>query len=108
MSAARQPRQGLRAPGRGSRRDRSGIWRRPLSTVSGKRSIPCLLIVKHRRCRRERFLTDAEFRRLGRVQDEAENCKGVSVHAVAATRILLLAGCRSGEILKLRWLGADS
>ena len=65
-------------------------------------SNPCRLVVKNRERKRERFLTDEEFRRLGRVLDEAETCKGVSVHAVAAIRLLLLTGCRKGEILNLR------
>ena len=39
--------------------------------------------------------------------DEAETCKGVSVHAVAAMRLLLLTGCRKGEILNLRWDQVD-
>ena len=39
--------------------------------------------------------------------DEAETCKGVSVHAVAAMRLLLLTGCRKGDILNLRWDQVD-
>ena len=39
--------------------------------------------------------------------DEAETGKGVSVHAVAAIRLLLLTGCRKGEILNLRWSEVD-
>ena len=70
-------------------------------------SNPCRLVAKNRERRRERFLTDEEFRRLGRVLDEAESCKGVSVHAVAAIRLLLLTGCRKGEILNLRWTEVD-
>ena len=64
---------------------------------------PCRLVVKNRERKRERFLSAAEFRRLGRVLAEAETCKGVSVHAVAAIRLLLLTGCRKNEILTLRW-----
>ena len=56
-------------------------------------SNPCRLVAKNRERARERFLTDGEFRRLGRVLDEAETCKGVSVHALAAIRLLLLTGC---------------
>ena len=70
-------------------------------------SNPCRLVAKNRERKRERFLTDEEFRRLGRVLDEAETRKGVSVHAVAAIRLLLLTGCRKGEILNLRWSEVD-
>ena len=70
-------------------------------------SNPCRLVAKFRERARERFLTDGEFRRLGRVLDEAETRKGVSVHAVAAIRLLLLTGCRKGEILNLRWDEVD-
>ena len=70
-------------------------------------SNPCRLVAKNRERNRERFLTDEEFRRLGRVLDEAETCKGVSTHAVAAVRLLLLAGCRKGEILNLKWDQVD-
>ena len=38
---------------------------------------------------------------------EAQTRKGVSVHAVAAIRLLLLTGCRKGEILNLRWDEVD-
>ncbi len=68
---------------------------------------PCRLVVKYRERARDRFLTGEEFRRLGRVLDEAETCKGVSVHAVAAIRLLLLTGCRKNEILSLRWDEVD-
>ena len=64
-------------------------------------------MVKFRERPRERFLTDEEFRRLGRVLDEAETRKGVSGFAVAAMRLLLLTGCRKGEILNLRWDDVD-
>ena len=70
-------------------------------------SNPCRLVVRHRRRRRERFLTDAEFRRLGKVLDEAETSKGVSANAVAAMRLLLLTGCRKREVLNLRWDEVD-
>ena len=70
-------------------------------------SNPCRLVVKYRERKRERFLTDEEFRRLGRVLDESETCNGVSVHAVAAMRLLLLTGCRKGEILNLLWDQVD-
>ena len=68
---------------------------------------PCRLVVKYRERARERFLTGEEYRRLGRVLAEAETRKGVSVHAAAAIRLLLLTGCRKGEILNLRWDEVD-
>ena len=68
---------------------------------------PCRRVAKFRERARERFLTDAEFRRLGRVLDEAGSRKGVSAHAVAAIRLLLLTGCRKGEIQNLRWSEVD-
>ena len=70
-------------------------------------SNPCRFAVKYREAERERFLTDEEFRRLGRVLADAETCKGVSVHAVAAIRLLMLTGCRRNEILTLRWDEVD-
>ena len=68
---------------------------------------PCRGIGWHRERRRERFLTDTEFRRLGEVLDRAHADGGVSVHAVAAIRLLLLTGCRKSEILSLQWQDVD-
>ena len=70
-------------------------------------SNPCRHVVRNRERKRERFLGEEEFRRLGRTLAEAETCKGVSVHAVAAIRLLLLTGCRKNEILTLRWKDVD-
>ena len=70
-------------------------------------SNPCRLVVKNHERKREQFLTPEEFKRLGRVLDEAERCKGVSVHAMAAIRLLMLTGCRKREILDLRWNQID-
>ena len=68
---------------------------------------PCRGIVRHRERRRERFLTDTEFRRLGTVLDRATADGGVSGHAAAAIRLLLLTGCRKSEILTLKWQDVD-
>ena len=62
---------------------------------------PCRSIVKYPMRKRERFLTDGEFTRLGKVLDEAEG--EISASAVAAIRLLMLTGCRKREILCLRW-----
>ncbi|MDE0147325.1 MAG: tyrosine-type recombinase/integrase [Rhodospirillaceae bacterium] len=65
-------------------------------------SNPCRQIRKYRARRRERFLTEAEFRRLGRTLDEMEANGEIAVNAAAALRLLLLTGCRRNEILTLR------
>lgn len=63
-------------------------------------SNPCRGIRRYRRKGRERFLSYDEIRRLS---------KKLSAHAerspqqVAIVRLLLLTGCRKGEILTLRW-----
>ena len=68
---------------------------------------PCRTIVKYKNRKRERFLSEEEFGRLGRALAEAGDHKGVSVHAVAAIRLLLLTGCRKSEILTLKWEEVD-
>ena len=65
-------------------------------------SNPCKALVKYPERRRERFLTDSEFTRLGEALDEMEARGGVSASAVAAIRLLALTGCRRSEILGLR------
>ena len=65
-------------------------------------SNPCRALVKYPERRRERFLTDSEFTRLGEALDEAEARGGASASAVAAIRLLALTGCRRSEVLGLR------
>ena len=71
--------------------------------AAGEMTNPCRSAPKYRMRRRERFLTDAEFRRLGQVLDEMEAEGRLSPHAAAALRLLMLTGCRRNEILTLRW-----
>ena len=61
---------------------------------------PCAGIKRYRRQGRERFLSTAEIGRLGEVLEhhEADNRQ-----AVAIIRLLLLTGCRKGEIVSLKW-----
>ena len=63
-------------------------------------SNPCVGIRRYRRGGRERFLSSEEFHRLSKVlaRHEAER----PLH-VAAVRLLLLTGCRRGEVLSLKW-----
>ena len=64
---------------------------------------PCRAAYRYKERRRERFLTEAEFRRLGRALRALEDEGRVSAHAAAAIRLLMLTGCRRNEILTLRW-----
>ena len=70
-------------------------------------SNPCPQVTKYKVRRCERFLTEAEFSRLGRVLRAAEMQSEVSTHAVAAIRLLMLTGCRRNEILGLCWSEVD-
>ena len=64
---------------------------------------PCRRVAKYRQRRRERFLTEEEFRRIGRILAGLEAGGRMPVHAAAALRLLMLTGCRCNEILTLRW-----
>ena len=64
---------------------------------------PCRFARKYRTRRHERFLTDIEFRRLGKALDSLESEGRMTAHAAAAIRLLVLTGCRRNEILTLRW-----
>ena len=68
---------------------------------------PCRSVEKYSERSRERFLTDAEFTRLGRVLDEAVDNGAAPLTAVTAIRLLMLTGCRKSEILTLRWSDVD-
>ena len=64
---------------------------------------PCRHVKKYPEHKRERFLSDDEYRRLGVALRDAEREGFASPAAIAAIRMLMLTGCRSGEILSLRW-----
>ena len=68
---------------------------------------PCTGVMKYPDRKRERFLTDAEFERLGDVLRDAEKRGGASGSTIAAIRLLMLTGCRKSEILTLRWEHVD-
>ena len=70
-------------------------------------SNPCRAFPKYKARKHERFLTEEEFRRLGRVLSDAAAEGGVSEHAVSAIRLLILTGCRRSEVLALRWTDVD-
>ena len=68
---------------------------------------PCRSVRRYKERKRERFLTAEEIGRLGRVLAEAEAEGSVPVHVVAAIRLLMLTGCRLGEVLSLQWDDVD-
>lgn len=78
------------------------MWRlRPEGTNPRKH------IKKHPEEKRERFLSAAELRRVGGVLREMEN-EGIELpSAIAAVRLLILTGCRLGEIMTLKWEYVD-
>jgi integrase len=64
-------------------------------------------IKKYPEEKRERFLSPAELRRVGEVLREME-AEGVELlFAIAATRLLILTGCRLSEIMTLQWEHVD-
>ena len=68
---------------------------------------PCRHVRYYREKSRERFLTPEEFRRLGAALKKFEAEGSMLPSAIAAVRLLMLTGCRSDEILTLRWDDVD-
>ena len=66
-------------------------------------SNPCRYVKRFRERKRERFLSDEEYRRLGAALREAESTGTEAAPAIAAIRLLMLTGCRLSEIMNLRW-----
>ena len=69
---------------------------------------PCRSVRRYKEHRRERFLTGEEYRRLGRVLDEAETSGRFLPSGIAAIRLLVLTGCRKNEIVTLCWDHLDT
>ncbi len=68
---------------------------------------PRKYIKKYAEEKRERFLSAAELRRVGKVLREMEE-EGVELPSgIAAVRLLILTGCRLGEIMRLKWEYVD-
>ena len=68
---------------------------------------PCRFVRKYREQKRERFLTDEEFRNLGDVLNRMEAEGALPVYPAAAIRLLMLTGCRRNEIVQLEWKNVD-
>jgi integrase len=66
-------------------------------------SNPCLHVKKYPEQKRERFLSPEEFAALGKALREVEADGSETQSAVDAIRILMLTGCRLGEIMTLKW-----
>nr|WP_096700291.1 site-specific integrase [Magnetospirillum sp. 15-1] len=58
--------------------------------------------------KRERFLSVAEIKRVGEVLVEMETENVELPSAIAAIRLLMLTGCRLGEIMTLKWAYVDA
>lgn len=65
---------------------------------------PCLRVKRFKEHRRERFLSSTE---LGRLADALEEEAKTAPVTAAAFRLLILTGCRLGEIQKLEWRDVD-
>ena len=64
-------------------------------------------IKKYPEEKRERFLSPAELKRVGEVLREMEQ-EGIELpSSIAAARLLILTGCRLGEIMTLKWEHVD-
>ena len=63
-------------------------------------SNPCKDIKRYRRAARERFLSPDEIRRVAEVLNRYDETRPVQA---ALVRLLLLTGCRKGELLTLKW-----
>ena len=70
-------------------------------------SNPCRHVKRFREEKRERFLSDVEYQRLGAALKEIEVDGSETASAIAAVRLLMLTGCRLSEIQKLLWEHVD-
>ncbi len=66
-------------------------------------SNPCRHVPKFREMKRERYLSQAELSRLGATLAACLADGSESPFSIAAYRLLILTGCRLGEIQKLKW-----
>ena len=68
---------------------------------------PCRHVRRFREEKRERFLSDVEYQRLGAALKEIEVDGTETASATVAVRLLMLTGCRLSEIQKLLWEHVD-
>lgn len=70
-------------------------------------SHPCRSVKKYPTRNRDRFLSRDEYRRIGRVLNEADEEGAPWPPSVAAIKLIMLTGCRCEEIAKLQWDDVD-
>lgn len=70
-------------------------------------SNPCRHVDKYPERKMQRFLSDQELARLGQVLSEAERTQTELTSVIAAIRLLIFTGARTGEILNLTWDQVD-
>lgn len=70
-------------------------------------SNPVANVKPYKETKRERYLSAAELARLDKTLADAEAGAIESPVVVAAIRLLLLTGCRMGEVLNLKWANVD-
>jgi integrase len=70
-------------------------------------SNPCRRIKRYDEAKRERFLSEAELKRLGGVLNQAEANQTALLGVINGLRLLALTGCRLSEILRLEWDHVD-
>ena len=68
---------------------------------------PCRHVQRYKEESRERYLSESELQRLGVALTKIEAEETAPPQAVAAVRLLVLTGCRSAEILGLKWDEVD-
>lgn len=68
---------------------------------------PAKHIQKFKERKRERYLSEDEWARLGKVLTEVEQANSEMPSVVTAVRLLIFTGCRLSEVLNLRWDDVD-
>lgn len=66
-------------------------------------SNPCTQIERYKEARRHRFLDHQELAQLWEALEAFEQNRIISFYAVQAFKLLILTGCRLGEIRTLKW-----
>jgi len=66
-------------------------------------SNPCRQVKKYKEVKRERFLSDVEYKQLGDALRKVEAERTETQSAIDAVWLLMFTGCRLGEIMTLKW-----